>query len=519
MKRESLISEIENQNKCWDIIIIGGGSTGLGSALDAASRSFKTLLLEQHDFSKATSSRSTKLVHGGVRYLQQGNIPLVLEALRERGLLKQNAPHLVFNQSFVVPVYDWWRGPFYGVGLKLYDVLAGKLGLGPSKVLSRKETMQLVPNIEPEGLRGGVIYYDGLFDDSRLAINLAQSIIEHGGTVLNYMKVIQLSKKNGFINGVVAVDMETDKEYVIKSRVVVNATGVFTDSILVMDDPGAKKLITASQGVHIVLDKEFFPGDSAIMVPHTDDGRILFAVPWHNKVVVGTTDTEVSHITLEPRALDEEIEFIMKHAKRYMKKDPSKSDVKSIFAGIRPLVKFAGNKNTAAISRDHFLTVTNSGLITITGGKWTTYRKMGEDTIDKAITVGHLQAKKCITKSLRIHGWLINIDKSDHLYFYGSDSIAIKKLIEEEPALCEKLSGSFPNLKAEVIWHARKEFARTVEDVLARRIRTLFLDAKASIKMAPVVAQILAKELKKSCEWEKKQIEEYLKLANEYLIN
>jgi glycerol-3-phosphate dehydrogenase len=519
MNRELLIAEIENQNKCWDIIIIGGGSTGLGSALDAASRSFKTLLLEQHDFSKATSSRSTKLVHGGVRYLQQGNISLVLEALHERGLLIQNAPHLVSNQSFIVPIYDWWRGSFYGIGLKLYDILAGKLGLGPSKILSRKETIQLIPNIEPEGLRGGVIYYDGQFDDSRLAINLAQSVIEHGGTVLNYMKVIQLSKKNGFINGVIAVDMETDKEYVIKSRVVVNATGVFTDSILAIDDPGAKKLITPSQGVHIVLDKEFLPGNSAIMVPHTDDGRILFAVPWHNKVVVGTTDTEVSHITLEPRALDEEIEFIMKHAKRYMKKYPSKSDVKSVFAGLRPLVKFAAKKNTAAISRDHFLIVSNSGLITITGGKWTIYRKMGEDTINKAITVGHLEAKKCVTYSLKIHGWLKNIDKSDPLYYYGSDSIEIKKLIEEEPGLGEKLSNSFPNLKAEVTWHARKEFARTVEDVLARRIRTLFLDAKASIKMAPMVAQILARELKKSYEWEKQQIEEYSKLANEYLLN
>jgi glycerol-3-phosphate dehydrogenase len=519
MKRESLITEIENQKKCWDIIIIGGGSTGLGAALDAASRNFKTLLLEQHDFSKATSSRSTKLVHGGVRYLQQGNISLVLEALHERGLLKQNAPHLVFKQSFIVPIYEWWRVPFYGIGLKLYDILAGKLRLGSSKVLSRKETMQLIPNIESDGLRCGVIYYDGQFDDSRLAINLAQSVIEHEGTVLNYMEVIQLSKKNGLINGVIAIDKETGKEYVLKSRVVVNATGVFTDRILVMDDPSVKKLITASQGVHIVLDKEFFPGDSAMMVPHTDDGRILFAVPWHNKVLVGTTDTEVPYIALEPRALDEEIKFIMKHFKRYMKKDPSLSDVKSVFAGLRPLVKFEANKNTAAISRDHVLIVSNSGLITITGGKWTTYRKMGEDTIDKAITIGNLEAKKCVTKSLRIHGWQKNIDKSDSLYLYGSDSIAIRKLIEEEPELSEKLSTSFPNLKAEVVWHARKEFARTIEDVLARRIRTLFLDAKASIKMAPMVAQILARELKKSPEWENQQIKEYSKLANKYLLN
>lgn len=519
MKRELLINEIEKQDKCWDITIIGGGSTGLGAALDAASRGFKTLLLEQHDFSKATSSRSSKLIHGGVRYLQQGNISLVLEALHERGLLKQNAPHLVFDQSFVIPVYDWWKKPFYGAGLKLYDVLAGKLRIGKSKILSRKDTIQLAPNIKSEGLHGGVIYHDGQFDDSRLAINLAQSVTENGGTVLNYVEVIQLTKKNGFINGVISVDKETGKEYVIKSRVVVNATGVFTDNILVKDNPNAKKLITASQGVHIVLDKEFSPGDSAIMVPHTDDKRILFVIPWHNKVLVGTTDTEVSHITLEPRALDEEIEFLIKHAKRYMKKEPTKSDVKSVFAGLRPLVKFVGNKKTAAISRDHFLTVSNSGLITITGGKWTTYRKMGEDTIDKAISVGNLEVKKCITKSLKIHGWTKNINKSDPLYFYGSDSIEIKKLIEEDSNLGEKLSNSFPNLKAEVVLHVRKEFARTVEDVLARRIRTLFLDARASIKIAPIVAKILAKELKKSYEWESKQIKEYSKLANEYLLN
>ncbi len=519
MKREILINEIEDRDKNWDIIIIGGGATGLGSALDAASRGYKTLLLEQHDFSKATSSRSTKLVHGGVRYLQQGNIALVLEALHERGLLRQNAPHLVFNQSFVVPVYDWWGGPFYGIGLKLYDVLAGKLGLGQSKILSRDETIQLIPNVEPEGLRGGVIYFDGQFDDSRMAINLAQSVIDHGGTVINYVEVIRLLKNNGLIIGVIAVDKETGEEYEIKSRVVINATGVFTDSILVMDDPSAKRLISASQGVHIVLDKEFLPGDSAIMVPQTDDGRVLFAVPWHNKVVVGTTDTEVSQITLEPRAFDEEIDFIMTHAKRYMKMDPSRSDVKSIFAGLRPLVRPSTNKNTAAISRDHYLKVSNSGMVTITGGKWTTYRKMGEDTIDMAITVGQLEIKKCITHSLRIHGWFNNIDKNDPLYFYGSDSIAIRKLTEEEPGMDEKICDSFPNIKAEVVWHARKEFARTVEDVLARRIRCLFLDARASIEMAPIVARILAEELKKSNEWEKTQIKEYKKLANEYLLN
>ena len=519
MNRESLIERIEDEKGYWDIVIIGGGATGLGSAVEASSRGYKTLLLEQHDFSKGTSSRSTKLVHGGVRYLQQGNVSLVLEALHERGLLKQNAPHLVFNQSFVVPNYDWWDGPFYGIGMKLYDLLAGKLGLGPSKILTREETIENIPNVEPEGLKGGVIYYDGQFDDSRLAINLAQTVLEHGGTTINYMEVTSLIKNKDKVGGVIVVDKETGKEYHINARVVINATGVFTDHILKMDDPDAKKIIAVSQGVHIVLDKEFLPGDSAIMVPQTDDGRVLFAVPWHNKVVVGTTDTEIEEPSLEPRALEEEIDFILTHAKRYMKKDPTRADVKSVFAGLRPLVRPSESKSTAAISRDHYLTVSKSGLVTITGGKWTTYRKMGEDTINEAAKVAGLEEKPSSTKSLRIHGWLKNIDITDPLYFYGSDAIAIKQLVEDDKNLRERLCNSLTYIKAEVVWHVRNEMARSVEDILARRTRSLFLDAKASIDMAPAVANILALELGKSAEWEIKQITEYTKLAKEYLLN
>jgi glycerol-3-phosphate dehydrogenase len=519
MNRDLSINILEEKNNYWDVIVIGGGATGLGAALEASSRGYKTLLLEQHDFSKATSSRSTKLVHGGVRYLQQGNVSLVLEALHERGLLKQNAPHLVFNQSFIVPVYDWWGGPFYGIGLKVYDLLAGKLGLGPSKILSKEETLEKIKNIEPEGLRGGVIYYDGQFDDSRLAINLAQTITDFGGVVINYMEVTGLIKNNNSVAGVVAVDKETGKEYTINSRVTINATGVFTDNILKMDNPEAKKLIAVSQGVHLILDKEFLPGDSAIMVPQTDDGRVLFAVPWHNKVVVGTTDTEIPEASLEPRALEEEIEFILKHAKKYMKKDPTRADVKSVFAGLRPLVRPADNVNTAAISRDHYLTVSSSGLVTITGGKWTTYRKMGEDTINQAVIVAGLEPQPCITKNLRIHGWLKNVDKTDPLYFYGSDAIAIKNFADSENGFQEKLCNELPHIKAEVLWHVRDEMARTVEDVLARRTRSLLLDAKASIKMAPHVADIIAKELGKNKKWKELQISEYTKLANEYVLN
>jgi len=517
MKRQDMIDEIREYSGFWDVIIIGGGATGLGAAVEASSRGYKTLLLEKYDFAKGTSSRSTKLVHGGVRYLQQGNVSLVLEALRERGLMIQNAPHLCRNQSFIVPNYDWWGGPFYGVGMKVYDMLAGKLGLGPSKILSREETMKRIPTIEPGGLRGGVIYYDGQFDDSRLAINLAQTAQEQGGTLVNYMSVDGLLKSNdGMVTGVKATDTLNNETHEINGRVVVNATGVFTDSVLKMDDPASLPMIKPSQGIHIVLDKEFLPGDTAIMVPHTDDGRVLFAVPWHDKVVVGTTDTAVDAPDYEPRALEEEIEFVMTHAARYLTKDPEKKDVRSIFAGLRPLVKPPDDKGTAAISRDHTLIVSESGLVTITGGKWTTYRKMGQDTINQAAIVAGLENRDCKTENMRIHGWLKNADQSDPLHLYGSDAPSIRKLYKKDPELEKPLHPELPYIKAEVIWAARNEMAMTIEDVLSRRTRALLLNAKASIEMAPEVARLLAGELGHDEAWQLEQVDTYTKLAEGY---
>jgi glycerol-3-phosphate dehydrogenase len=520
MNRQKMISTAQNKSGYFDVVIIGGGATGLGAAVDSASRGYSTLLLEQHDFSKGTSSRSTKLVHGGVRYLQQGNVALVLEALRERGLLIQNAPHLVRNQSFIVPNYDWWEGPFYGVGMKVYDMLAGKLGLGPSKNLSLKKTIELLPTLEQKGLRGGVIYFDGQFDDSRLAINLVQSAVEHGGTLINYSKVIGLIKTNDMVDGVKVKDQLSGEEYEINSRVVVNATGVFTDSVLKMDNPENKPIIAPSQGVHLVIDKEFLPGESAIMVPHTDDGRVLFAVPWNGKVVVGTTDTAVESPDLEPKALEAEIEFILKHATQYLTGNPTKKDVRSVFAGLRPLVKAGGDgKSTSSLSRDHTLIVSETGLVTITGGKWTTYRKMAQDTIDQAATVAGLNIKECVTENLRIHGWLKNVDKDDPLHHYGSDRVEINKIINETPELGELLHKRLPYLKAEVIWGVRNEMAMTVEDVLSRRTRALLLDAKASVEMAPEVAKLMAKELEKDEKWQKEQVSEYNKLSSSYILN
>lgn len=516
--RTNMLEKVAREQGYWDMIVIGGGATGLGVAVDSASRGYKTLLLEQHDFSKGTSSRSTKLVHGGVRYLQQGNVSLVLEALRERGLLIQNAPHLVRNQSFIVPNFDWWEGPFYGVGMKVYDMLAGKLGLGPSKNLSVKKTREHIPTIKTEGLKGGVIYFDGQFDDSRLAINLAQTAADNGACMINYMKVTGLIKESEMVQGVIVHDELNNKEHKISGRVVINATGVFTDDIVQMDDSEAKPMITASQGIHLVVDQKFLPGETAIMVPHTDDGRVLFAVPWNGKVIIGTTDTPVKNVSLEPKALEEEIAFILKHAKQYLTDEIKREDVRSVFAGLRPLVKVGDGKSTSSLSRDHTLIVSPTGLVTITGGKWTTYRKMGQDTVDQAAILAGLNEKPCVTEKLKIHGWVRNIDKDDNLKPYGSDRVGIRKLIEKHPDLNEKLHDRLPYSKAEVIWVTRNEMAMTVEDVLSRRLRALLLDAKASVEMAPEVAKLMAQELGENTAWQKEQVALYEEIAKDYIL-
>ncbi len=520
MKREAGIKELEKEDKIWDIIIIGGGASGLGAAVDAAARGYSTILLEKYDFAKGTSSRSTKLVHGGVRYLAQGDVSLVLEALKERGLLKQNAPHLVKNQKFVIPNYTWWSKPFYTIGLKLYDLMAGKLGLGPSVNISKEETLKAIPNLQEDELEGGVIYHDGQFDDARLAINLAQTIVENGGTAVNYCGVTGLIKNNKEeVRGVICKDEETGNEYNIKAKVVVNATGVFTDDILNMDEPGKKKTVVPSQGVHIVLDSSFLQSDLAIMIPRTDDGRVLFAVPWHGKVVVGTTDQLVDEASIEPRALEEEIEFIMKTASRYLEKAPTRKDVKSIFAGLRPLAAPANEgEKTKEISRSHKILVSLSGLVSIIGGKWTTYRAMAEDVINKAALLGGLDEKKCVTEHMPIHGYVKNVKRENHLYVYGADIPALKQLIAEDEKLGEQLHPDLPYLKAEVIWAVRKEMARTIDDVLSRRTRALFLDAKASIEMAPIIGDLMAKEMGKKYSWTQQQVESFIKNAKGYIL-
>lgn len=518
MDRNASLAAIEDKEGYWDFIVIGGGATGLGVAVEAAARGYKTLLLEQHDFAKGTSSRSTKLIHGGVRYLQQGDISLVLEALRERGLLMRNAPHLVHNLSFIVPSYDWWNGPFYGMGLKLYDALAGKLGLGSSRLLSREETLEQIPTVEPEGLRGGVMYHDGQFDDARLAITLAMTLHDLGGTGVNYMRVVGLMKAKGFVCGVVARDMETGYEREIPSRVVVNATGPFTDYVRRLDDADSPPVVGSSQGVHIVLDKEFQPGKSAIMVPRTDDKRVLFAVPWLDRVIVGTTDTPVPGPELEPRALDSEIDFLLTHAQRYLTRDPQPEDVLSVFTGIRPLVRTDPSVSTASISREHSVLISESGLVTITGGKWTTYRKMGEDTVNEAAVLGGLQERPCVTRDMRLHGWLKHADTVEPWQEYGADSAQLSEIVKAEPELGAPLHPSLPYCRAEIVWATRSEMARTVEDALSRRTRCLLLDARVSMEIADDAAALMARELGRDRDWVSEQVAAYRELAKGYLL-
>lgn len=520
MNRSELLSQLRTKDP-WDIAVIGGGATGLGVAVDAATRGYRTLLVEAEDFAKSTSSRSTKLVHGGVRYLEQGDIPLVLEALRERGLLHRNAPHLVRHLSFIVPRYQWWEGPFFGIGLKVYDALAGKLNLAPSRMLSRDETIERIPNIEADRLQGGVEYFDGQFDDARLAITLAQTAHHHGACLINYLRVTGLTKEDGIVKGFTCTDAETNERFAISADVVINATGIFADQVRRMDDAHTPPVVQPSQGVHLVFDRSFLLGESAIMVPHTDDGRVLFVIPWHGKVLVGTTDTPMNQAEIEPRALPAEIGFILRNAARYLARDPKESDILSIFAGQRPLVRPPGKDGapTKSISRNHEVLVSDTGLITVVGGKWTTYRKMAEDTVNHAITLSGLDERPCVTQDLHLHGWRSPDapELPNGLGVFGADAAEIQNWIQEDQKLAEPIHPAFPDPQAIVLWAVRREQARTVEDVLARRTRILLLNARAAIEAAPTVAMLMATELDFDQKWIDAQIADFTTLATGYL--
>ncbi|MDE2730260.1 MAG: glycerol-3-phosphate dehydrogenase/oxidase [Bacteroidota bacterium] len=513
MRRELFIDRIRSEDRLWDVIIIGGGATGLGAAVDAASRGFRTVLLEQSDFASGTSSRSTKLIHGGVRYLRQGNLSLVREALRERSRLFRNAPHLVRNLKFMLPAYSRWERPFYGMGLKAYDLLAGRQSLGKSHLVSRACTLNALPGIRSGGLRGSVAYHDGQFDDARMAVVLARTAVTYGAAVVNHVRVAGLLKAHGRVNGVVARDLETGTEMCVAGHAVVNATGVTVDAIRRMDRPQAPAMVRPSQGIHVVVNRSVYPSRHALLIPRTTDGRVLFAVPWLGRVLLGTTDTPVHETVLEPFPGLAEIEYLINHAAGYLERRITPSDVQGAYAGLRPLVRKSDDQDTAAIARDHVVRISKSGLITVAGGKWTTYRRMAEAAINTATQVGGLEVRPCITKNLPLHGWQPPADEGKTLHRYGSDRSQVEAVIGDVNNGEVRLHPDLPYLRGEVHWAVRHEMARTVSDVLVRRIPLLILHHKAALACTPVVARILAKELGRDEAWIEAQIEAMDRLA------
>ena len=518
LDREEFILRLHEKHEPWQVLVIGGGATGVAIALDAATRGLDTLLLERSDFGKGTSSRSTKLVHGGVRYLKQGNITLVRDALRERTLLLNNARHLVHDTPFLIPCRSAFQWLFYGIGMKVYDLLAVRNSFGKSRFVSTSEALRRSPGLDKRNLRGGIQYHDGQFDDSRLLINMAHSASDAGACLLNYVNVSELTKdESGSVHGVVATDLESGQRIEVAANCVVNAAGPFCDDVRRMDDASCAPMLAVSQGVHIVLPKEFFPGDMAMIVPKTPDGRVIFVIPWHGYAIVGTTDTAIESAVEEPAARSEEIDFLLETCGRYLARKPTRQDVTSVFTGIRPLVRGDKSANTASLSRDHVIRVSDSGLITVTGGKWTTVRKMAEDCVDRITQLRGENDNGCVTAEHRIHGHTDSPPQDASRAYYGSDLQDIESLEAQSPELAEPLDSELAIRPSDVVWAARYEMARTVEDVLARRTRSLFLNAAASIRIAPTVAELMAKELNKEDAWQAEQVTAFHEVASHYL--
>jgi glycerol-3-phosphate dehydrogenase len=498
MKREDQIYKIMGMGEePWDVAVIGGGATGAGIALDSVLRGYRTVLLEAEDFAKGTSSRSTKLVHGGVRYLAKGDLLLVREALRERGIILKNAPGITGNSEFVVPVYKWYDAVILSVGLKFYDLLAGRLSLGKSRFIGRKETVDRIPNLKDEGLLGGIVYHDGSFDDARLNIELIKASETLGAAVLNYCPVTALCKgEGGKILGLKAFDKVSGKEIEIRARVVINASGVFANGIIKLDDEHAKDVLKPSRGAHILTDIRFLGGSSALMIPKTDDGRVLFAIPWHGKALIGTTDVQVESIESEPVPTDQEVEFILRNAKKYMKIAPTRRDIISVFAGLRPLASDSVTDGpTKEISRRHRIILSDSGLVTVTGGKWTTYRLMARETLDLASRKVGLKRKESIT---------------DRYQIYKGDN--------EPPETAEK-NGNTKNIdENELRRICRSEMPVKIEDILARRTRIMLTDPEKSRKLAETVADIMAGEFGHGEGWKEEEIKSYIDTLNKYLV-
>lgn len=509
MRRPALLAHLRT-TPCWDVLVIGGGATGLGCAVDAAARGHLTLLLEAHDFAKGTSSRSTKLVHGGVRYLAQGRIGLVREALAERSILLANAPHLVHPQRFVVPVYRQWDRLMLGVGLTAYDWLAGRHSLGASRLLSPADTLAALPGVRREGLVGGIAYHDARFDDARLAVTLMRTVFDLGGLALNYLPVTGLRHAAGRIAGGDARDAETGEVFAIEAKVVINAAGVWADDIRHLDSPDSPPQLAPSQGAHLVIDRDFLPADTALLIPQTPDGRVLFAIPWQGKVLLGTTDTPRRDTPLEPLPLDAEIDFILATAGRYLSRPPTRADVRSCFAGLRPLIGAGQGGSTAGLSREHVIRTSPTGLVSVAGGKWTTYRHMARQIVDQAEAVARLPRRPSTTATLHLHG--APAGPSDDVL--GTD----RPLADALPGAGVPLHPRLTLTEAEVRHAVRFELARDVEDILARRHRALFTDARAAIEAADPVAAILADELGWTTDQRRERTKAFHQLAEGFCV-
>jgi glycerol-3-phosphate dehydrogenase len=500
----------------YDLLVVGGGATGSGVALDAATRGLKVALVERDDFGAGTSSRSTKLIHGGVRYLEKAvkefdrsQFNLVRDALKERAVLLQIAPHLCQPLPLVTPLYNWLQVPYYTTGLKMYDWLAGRAKLQPSRFIDAREALERFPMLKAEGLRGGVMYYDGQFDDARMNVTLALTASDQGADVANHVAVTGLVKEGGTIVGVELEDRLLGERFEVASTVVVNATGPFADGLRTMDDPRAPTMLTASSGAHIVLDAAFSPPGTGLLIPETDDGRVLFLLPWMGATLIGTTDNPAA-ITQHPKATEDDIAYILRHVERYFSIPVDRSDVRAAWSGLRPLVSDPGAADTARLSRDHVLNVSDSGLLTIAGGKWTTYRKMALDTVDYAASLGGLDPKgPSRTERLKLVGaetfngreagelqerFGLSADVASHLArAYGDRAVSVAELAAS--GLGAPLAEGYPYLQAEAVYGAREEFAQSTVDVLARRARLGFLDREAVLAAAPVVSALLAGEL------------------------
>ena len=500
----------------WHVIVAGGGCTGIATALDASARGYRTLLIERDDFTGGTSSRSTKLVHGGVRYLRQGQVQMVYRALEERWRLRRNAPHLVRSLPLVVPAYRRWEQPWYGAGLKVYDALAVGRGLGRSRLLSRRRCLNRLSALRARGLRGGVLFHDGQFDDSRLGWAMVRTAANLGCVPLNYAEVTGLVESRGAIRGVRVRDRLGGAEWVARGAVVVNATGPFADALRDMDEPGPGPGVVLSRGAHIVVSSAFLPGETALLVPSTDDGRVLFAIPWHGHVVIGTTDVPVANPSREPVPGDGEVDYLLDHVGRYLARPPGRPDIRSAWAGLRALVPEGSGGNTAALSRDHRVSVSRRGLVTVTGGKWTTCRRVGRDTVDMATDAGGLSPAHSVTANLRLYGYTTRRDLLAPWRVYGAQADSVRDMRDEDPGLGELMHPGLPYRLGQAAWASRHEMAVRVEDVLARRTRALFLNARAAVRAAPGVARVMAAELGRGDDWVEAEVRAFKELAKGY---